>query len=322
MSLAYSRNIESLEAVNLNDSRFIQQLNFSHANISRVNSGYFKGKLGIVLIDFSFNQIAAIDEDTFSSSCRLYILKLNNNQLVKVPKLNCMTNLNLLDVSSNEIKELGDIFKPGVFLYTLKINHNNIRSLKEVNVGNLRFLRVFDASYNRIETLDGCGFEDLINLRELDVSHNQIKAISQVRFNMNKLHLVYLSVGGFNLSEMCAMHAAFVPKLEKVTLTEYYNAIYLIDREYSNCRMSVYLIRFKIHFNLYEDYQVAECGEWLQNELTEKARLCSFGGEAADLEGEGVAVRSFGGYSLAMLSVGLGGLLLILGCSLIKIKKI
>jgi len=67
---------------------------------------------------------------------------------------------------------------------------------------------------------------------------------------------------------------------------------------------------------------VAECGEWLQNELTEKARLCSFGGEAADLEGEGVAVRSFGGYSLAVLSVGLGGLVLILGCSLIKIKKI
>jgi len=128
LSLAYSRNIESLEAVNLNDSRFIQQLNFSHANISRVNSGYFKGMLGIIMIDFSFNQIAVIDEDTFSSSCRLYILKLNNNQLVEVPKLNCMANLNLLDVSFNEIKEIGDIFKPGVFLFTLKVDHNQIMS--------------------------------------------------------------------------------------------------------------------------------------------------------------------------------------------------
>jgi len=247
---------------------------------------------------------------------------MNNNQLVKVPKLNCMANLNLLDVSFNEIKELGDIFKPGVFLETLKIDHNQIRSLKEVNVGNLRFLRIFDASYNRIETLDSCGFENLINLREVDLSHNQIRAISQVRFNMNKLHLVYLSVGGFNLSEMCAMHAAFVPKLEKVTLTEYYNAIYLIDRDYSNCRLSVYLIRFKIHFNLYEDYQVAECGDWLQNELTEKVRLCNFAGEAVGVEGGGVTVRGISGYSVAVLSVGLGGLLLILGCSLIKIKKI
>jgi len=67
---------------------------------------------------------------------------------------------------------------------------------------------------------------------------------------------------------------------------------------------------------------VAECGEWLQEELVDKVRMCSFGGEVADLEGEGVAVRSFVGYSLAMLSVGLGGLVLILGCSLIKIKKI
>ncbi len=322
LSLAYSRNIESLEAVNLNDSRFIQQLNFSHANISRVNSGYFKGMLGIIMIDFSFNQIAAIDQDTFSSSCKLYILKLNNNQLVKVPKLNCMANLNLFDVSFNEIKEIGDIFKPGVFLFTLKVDHNQIMSLKEVNMGNLRFLRIFDASFNRIETLDGCGFENLINLEEVDLSHNQIKAVSQVRFNMNKLHLVYLSVGGFNLSELCAMQAAFVPKIEKVTLTEYYNAIYLIDRDYSNCRLSVYLIRFKIHFNLYEDYQVAECGEWLLEEFADKVRMCSFAGESVGVEGEGVTVRSFGGYSLALLSVGLGGLVLILGCSLINIKKI
>jgi len=67
---------------------------------------------------------------------------------------------------------------------------------------------------------------------------------------------------------------------------------------------------------------VAECGEWLLEEFADKVRMCSFAGESVGVEGEGVTVRSFGGYSLALLSVGLGGLVLILGCSLINIKKI
>jgi len=50
--------------------------------------------------------------------------------------------------------------------------------------------------------------------------------------------------------------------------------------------------------------------------------MCSFSGEAVGTEREDVTLRSFGGYSVAVLSVGLGGLVLILGCSLIKIKKI
>jgi len=53
----------------------------------------------------------------------------------------------------------------------------------------------------------------------------------------------------------------------------------------------VYLIRFKIHFNLYEDYQVAECGEWLQEELVDKVRMCSFSGKAAAVERECMTVK-------------------------------
>jgi len=62
---------------------------------------------------------------------------------------------------------------------------------------------------------------------------------------------------------------------------------------------------------------VAECDEWLQEKLADKVRMCSFAGKASGTEREDVTVRGISGYYVTGLSVGLGGLVLILGCSLI-----
>ncbi len=240
-----SNEINSVGFVEFEDSRLIRTLNLSHSNIKAISSKYFASKLQLTSVDLSHNKIAYIDDKAFLSVCKLIALHLNRNHLLKVPTLSCLHVLSFLDIS-----------------------HNKISSLDNLKLQNLKQLQHLDASNNIIESLDRSGLDELANLVYLDISQNRIKSLSSFRFKMGKLKTVFISLKNFSTNEICLLKNAFPVSVNVITIERYYRPVFLIDRNYTDCRLSLYLMKFLIYFNLFTESQVSGCEKLLdyQNE--------------------------------------------------------
>jgi len=278
--VSFSSNlVNSVYFVEFEESRYIRGLNLSHSNIETISTRYFITKLYLTSVDLSHNKLKYIDYNAFLLVCKLTSLYLNRNYLLQVPTLSCQNQLLVLDISQNKIN-----------------------SLKNTDLQNLRELKYLNVSYNNIESLDKCGLDKLNNLVYLDLSHNKIKKISSLRLNVNRLKTVYISLKNVSTNEICLLKNTFSASDNKKPTEKHFSPIILIDRDYTNCRFSFYLIKFLIYFNVITDDQVSHCKEFL-NSINDKAVICEGRMHTNDFESSDKMLSVYAIQSLVILIV-------------------
>lgn len=111
---------------------------------------------------------------------------------------------NTFDISGNRIKNLllqnsqiemlkQKAFIGLIFLETLDLSYNDIRSVYPGTFTGIKEIKNIDLSYNKINILSDDGFLELINLEQLNIERNNIRTISTKAFNgLNKLRILKL----------------------------------------------------------------------------------------------------------------------------------
>ncbi|XP_021339190.1 immunoglobulin superfamily member 10-like [Mizuhopecten yessoensis] len=158
-------------------------------------------------ISFSFSEIEALDDYTFSNFKELRQLRLNHNNIQQIgPKTFAgLSKLEVLDLSGNlGIKISDGTFRDLPLLQELYIGEINLQEL-DVNVFHgLTRLKVLDIHGNSIKHLGELHMNLFPNLNVLDISSNSLIALDeQVWEFISKLQTLY--IGGNSWECNCNM---------------------------------------------------------------------------------------------------------------------
>ena len=128
-------------------------------------------------------------KDMLDRVTQLYLVYIKTSELTNI--LHKLGNLQILDLSGNQMSELPDSVGNLSNLRELDLHFNNIRELPD-SIGSLKNLKVFNLSSNRIRELpDSIG--GLKNLQDLDLSYNQIGELPESIGGLKNLQDLNLS---------------------------------------------------------------------------------------------------------------------------------
>ena len=154
------------------------------------------------VLNLAHNKLANLDQSAFHPLVKLQMLRLDNNLLKDINGLltsqselrwlNISTNqlawfdyafiphsLEWLDISYNDVAELGNFYHLQNFnLHTLEAGHNRITSIDDsaLPAKRLQFVQLQKNSISRVETHT---FAELPYLNSVDLRNNQIKGLSK-----------------------------------------------------------------------------------------------------------------------------------------------
>ncbi len=101
----------------------------------------------------------------------------NRNRITRVPaRIIKLTNLELLDLSCNQLEELPDELSALTNLHTLDISRNRLKQLPQ-SLQRLTRLRLLDAGYNQLTQMPAT-FARLTRLQRLNLSHNLLEQLN------------------------------------------------------------------------------------------------------------------------------------------------
>ncbi|XP_072037074.1 toll-like receptor 2 [Amphiura filiformis] len=111
--------------------------------------GFYKGKLpSLITLKMSSNKLSRLENDIFYQSRNIEMLYLDNNLLQTIDSVGILSNLKVLDLSYNNLKEVTLGLADFPFLETLKIAVNLITEVPKSVLSANHSLAVFDASGN------------------------------------------------------------------------------------------------------------------------------------------------------------------------------
>uniref|UniRef100_A0A7N8YCG0 Leucine-rich repeat-containing protein 7 n=1 Tax=Mastacembelus armatus TaxID=205130 RepID=A0A7N8YCG0_9TELE len=168
---------------------------------------------GLSVVEASVNPITKLP-DGFTQLLNLTQLFLNDAFLEYLPanfgrSIHRLTQLERLDLGSNEFSELPEVLEQIHNLKELWLDNNSLQSIPGT-IGKLRQLRYLDLAKNRIETLDteisGCeALEDLLlssnMLQHLPDSIGMLKKLTTLKVDDNQLTSLPNTIGSLSLLE-------------------------------------------------------------------------------------------------------------------------
>ena len=133
------------------------------------------------------NKLEGLPSGLFQSNNKMHHLEMQNNKLRNIPDLRGINQLNILDLSSNEIKNVSGIRVPIVNDLRLRKNQIEHFSFKNTQVIQL------DLSSNKIQKLPDYAFANAKSFTELFLQDNKIVEVSTAAFSgvkyISELHL-------------------------------------------------------------------------------------------------------------------------------------
>lgn len=257
--------LTKIDKMALVDTPVLARLNISHNNLEYIDASNFKGMDNMYSLDISYNKLSRLQLNN-SFLGNLKALYLNNNKLSNISEtLLNMKSLLYLDLSNNQISNLGDIdFSLLPNLQVLHLSHNNIKDfniqtdslqkltdlnlssnqMTEINLVNFKDLIICDVSNNNISSINSTFFENLDYLQSLDISKNNIAEILPGTFQKVKI-LKLLNISGNHISKLRYGIFKGLHRMEVLDLS--YNKISDIDVDvFHEC---VELRRLTIDYN-------------------------------------------------------------------------
>lgn len=124
-----------------------------------------------IILNFSFRNLYYIKD--LNKYDNTNYLCLNGNSLEIIPKIDKMGNLEIINISTNRIRDISNCFRVLHNLRELYLQKNNISKIK--NLKSLK-LNIIDLSYNDI--IEISELNDLINLKKFLIFANDIREIN------------------------------------------------------------------------------------------------------------------------------------------------
>ncbi|XP_028142354.2 toll-like receptor 3 [Diabrotica virgifera virgifera] len=159
----------------------IEELDLSNNRIANLQ-GVFDD-VYIENLDLSFNYIKHLKKDTFARCKDIKTINLSHCLIDTIDPGTFLKlqNLRVQDLSYNKITILDrDMF--GLHINDLKLQGNNIHTIKSLAVSNLDHIFVLDLSNITISTIESNAFDNLPRAQELYLTHNNITTVEHTWF--------------------------------------------------------------------------------------------------------------------------------------------
>ncbi|CDW55489.1 LRR 4 and LRR 5 and LRR 7 and LRR 1 and TIR and L RR 8 and LRR 6 domain containing protein [Trichuris trichiura] len=131
------------------------------------------------------------DDDSLllNDSSALERLVLSSNGLEKMPSLCHLTELKLLNLSSNRLSSLQWLSACSRKLVTLDVSRNRVASIGRHQLKAVKSLRVLVAAHNMLQAIGDDAFDDVVHLRELRLAANLLTTVASLPFQLEQLDL-------------------------------------------------------------------------------------------------------------------------------------
>ncbi|CAF1226385.1 unnamed protein product [Adineta steineri] len=154
----------------------VNELSFHARNLTTIPILSQFNKLQI--LDLSCNNLTHIDN--LRTLPNLRELKLYGNKIEQIENLDCLTQLQTLQLQYNDIEKIGFGLVYLTRLQLLRIDSNNLTSIRSEEISKLSQLKILDVSDCSIENLDF--INSLPSITELRANHSCIKTLpNQIR---------------------------------------------------------------------------------------------------------------------------------------------
>ena len=219
-------NFTDLKSIHKIASAFpsgVKTFDLSHNNLITIPKGIFKGISHIDVLDLSYNNIQAFENDPLDgTTVKKLILNGNRMDVVQTSAFHrgSFSNMHLqeLEIKENYIMFIEKDALKIPFLKKLTLAGNDLVIL--ANMERLDQLQELDLHNNQIQTLDDDVFQNMISLEKLDLSHNYLTEIQQDALNglssLKSLNLDYNKLIG--LDDVLTG----LPKLQSLSLRNNY----------------------------------------------------------------------------------------------------
>lgn len=139
-------------------------------------------------------------------------LNVSGNKISNISVLKKCTSLRVLDVSSNSLQEIGEIFEKENELRTLNLSNNFLKDIDALLpvLGNLQRLNL---NGNLLRELSS-SFSHLVSLEEIEVTDNAIEEIDEAFFRLEVENV------NFTANSLKSLHLHGLNALEVLTLDE------------------------------------------------------------------------------------------------------
>ena len=185
----------TLKKCSFNNFGNLIYLNLSDCNIEHFEQHVFDHLISLNSINLSSNSISITDRNLFEKNRNLNSIILKNNLLnsLNLNTFSGLDNLEILDLSFNNIPEILEEFPNCRNLKKLYLNNNNITLILSITFNNVTNLTHLVLNNNKIGSLSDRIFTNLVNLRHLNLNDNKIDDIHVLSFfELRNLNVLYL----------------------------------------------------------------------------------------------------------------------------------
>ncbi|XP_005101868.1 toll-like receptor Tollo [Aplysia californica] len=196
----------------------LQYLLLHHNNISRIGLKAFTSLQGVLEVDLSdnlisyipsetfvpmemlrklnisSNNIGVLDKGIFSENFDLQFLNMSHNVLKTIPALSKLRDLEIVDISYNNISYLDpETFIGLKELSHVYMDHNNLTSLPVKLFQGCDKVIHLNLSHNSIQRLDELLFSSTLSVDVIDFSYNEITDVTRVFSGLKRLNSLNLA---------------------------------------------------------------------------------------------------------------------------------
>ncbi|XP_018569880.1 protein artichoke-like [Anoplophora glabripennis] len=198
--LSYNSLGPSIDTKTFHHTKNLITLNLDGNGLRNIDIQMLNNLSRLGILSLAANSLTNLDFSNLNIPLRTLIL--GKNSLSEIRNLSNMHNLMKLDLSYNNLEEIGyDTFGTMTILSQLWLQHNSIRLLHLGCFRNLHLLRDLNLSHNRIINLEVGLFTGLSGLAILDISYNNISHLDENIFHSTK-HLAFLNISYNHLSDL------------------------------------------------------------------------------------------------------------------------
>ncbi|VDI69462.1 Hypothetical predicted protein [Mytilus galloprovincialis] len=195
-----NRNLSSVPSfANLPDT--ITHLDFSFNNIKTVNNFSVPFPSSVVEISFAHNIITTIQKNVFENFSKLENIDLSYNKISKDSFKNKDLDLEIgrakrLTLQGNDLGSLEDLTFISFYFLKLEyldLSYCSLKSLQDMSIINLAYLKFLNLSYNFLSDFDEDFLPGEMGLEHLDISYNKITTVKKVPvlIELKVLHMDY-----------------------------------------------------------------------------------------------------------------------------------
>jgi len=134
----------------------------------------------------------------------------------------------------------------------LQLAKNEFESIIKVNES--LELRILNLKSNKITKIEANSFNGLLNLKLINLLNNSINEIDSNGFNNTNFKEIRLSIPNMSIEMIKILNYSLNPNLAyKNWIYDYYDSIYVENRQDIDCFKMFFLIKFKVFYNFIND---------------------------------------------------------------------